>query len=69
MILISGNGINPSSRSIKGLNALLFFVSDVRNGVGPLLSIHLRTTLQWDPSRPLKKTFETARHSNTISRN
>lgn len=42
---------DPSPRSIKGLNALLFCVSDVRNGVGPLLSIHLRNTLHWDPGK------------------
>jgi MFS family permease len=41
----------PSSRSIAGLNGLLFCISDVRNGIGPLLSIHLRNTLQWDPSK------------------
>ncbi|MBA2368721.1 MAG: MFS transporter [Candidatus Protochlamydia sp.] len=41
----------PSPQSVSGLNALLFCMSDVRNGVGPLLSIHLRNTLQWDPAK------------------
>jgi MFS family permease len=43
--------LNPSKQSIKGLNALLFCISDVRNGVGPLLSIHLRNTLGWDSAK------------------
>jgi sugar phosphate permease len=43
--------LNPSSRSVKGLNALLLCISDVRNGVGPLLSIHLRNALHWNPAK------------------
>lgn len=39
---------NPSPCSIWGLNFLLFFLSDVRHGVGPLLSIYLRGSLNWD---------------------
>lgn len=42
---------NPSSKSVKGLNALLFCVSDIRNGVGPLLSIHLKNALHWDSAK------------------
>ena len=45
------NELTPSKQSIRGLDSLLFFISDVRNGIGPLLSIHLRNTLQWDPAK------------------
>jgi len=38
----------PSNQSIWGLNFLLFCISDVRHGVGPLLSIYLRSSLNWD---------------------
>lgn len=41
----------PSFRSRFGLNALLFCISDVRHGVGPLLAIHLRNALNWDPGQ------------------
>jgi MFS family permease len=42
---------SPSKRTIWGLNALLFFISDVRHGVGPLLSIYLHSDLRWNPTR------------------
>lgn len=42
---------NPSSQSIIGLNGLFFFISDVRNGIGPLFAIYLRNTLQWNPAK------------------
>ncbi len=42
---------NPSAQSVNGLNGLLFFIADVRHGVGPLLSIHLKKALNWDPSK------------------
>lgn len=38
----------PSACSIWGLNFLLFFLSDVRHGVGPLISIYLKGSLNWD---------------------
>ncbi|WP_068471033.1 MFS transporter [Candidatus Protochlamydia phocaeensis] len=41
----------PSKRTIRGLNSLLFFISDVRHGVGPLLSIYLEGSLKWDAAR------------------
>lgn len=47
----SSKDLNPSTRSIGGLDGLLFCISDVRHGVGPLLSIHLRNALQWDPAK------------------
>lgn len=43
--------MTPSKQTVKGLNALLFFVSDVRNGIGPLLAIYLRNLPGWDPGR------------------
>lgn len=43
--------LNPSKQSIRGLNGLLFCISDVRHGVGPLLSIFLRGSLHWDAGR------------------
>ena len=42
---------HPSSQSIKGLNGLLFCISDIRHGIGPLLAMHLRNTLQWNSGR------------------
>lgn len=43
--------LNPSKQSIWGLNTLLFLISDVRHGVGPLLSIYLRNSLGWNSAR------------------
>lgn len=37
----------PSYRSIFGLNWMIFFMSDVRPGVGPFLSIFLKSYLNW----------------------
>ena len=42
---------NPSLRSILGLTALVFCMSDVRDGVGPFLSIYLKSTLNWNPGQ------------------
>lgn len=41
----------PSKQTIWGLNSLLFFISDVRHGVGPLLSIYLHSDLKWNPAQ------------------
>ncbi len=41
----------PSIQSVTGLNWLLFFISDIRHGIGPLLSIHLRNSLLWNPAK------------------
>lgn len=41
----------PSSQTIRALNSLLFFISDVRHGIGPLISIFLKVTLSWDPGK------------------
>lgn len=45
------NQRSPSKQTIWGLNSLLFFISDVRHGVGPLLSIYLHSDLRWNPSK------------------
>jgi len=41
----------PSFQSILGLTALVFFMSDVRDGVGPFLSIYLKSVLNWDTEK------------------
>ena len=43
--------IKPSFKSILGLTALVFFMSDVRDGVGPFLAIYLKSTLNWDTQK------------------
>lgn len=50
MISASKN-TNPSFRSILGLSALVFFLSDVKDGVGPFLAIYLKSTLNWDTQK------------------
>jgi MFS family permease len=37
----------PSRSSILGLDALTFLMADVRDGVGPYLSVFLKGGLQW----------------------
>ena len=37
----------PSGSSILGLDALNFLMADVRDGVGPYLSIYLKGGLHW----------------------
>ncbi|WP_337175690.1 MFS transporter [Paludisphaera sp.] len=41
----------PSARSAYGLDALNFFLADVRDGLGPYLAIYLTSRRHWDPSR------------------
>lgn len=38
---------SPSSSSITGLDLLSFLMADVRDGVGPYLSIYLKGALHW----------------------
>jgi MFS family permease len=40
-----------SQQSLRALDALNFFLADVRDGVGPYLAIYLLTTQQWDAAR------------------
>jgi predicted MFS family arabinose efflux permease len=37
----------PSTRSLRGLDALSFLMADVRDGIGPFLAIFLTGTLHW----------------------
>jgi predicted MFS family arabinose efflux permease len=38
---------NPSSRSLRGLDALSFLMADVRDGLGPFLSVFLKGSQNW----------------------
>jgi predicted MFS family arabinose efflux permease len=38
----------PSGRSSRGLDAITFLMADVRDGVGPFLSVYLKGALHWD---------------------
>src|SRR6202453_525478 len=38
----------PSSRSRHGLDGINFLMADVRDGVGPYLSLYLKGAQQWD---------------------
>src|SRR4051812_50215938 len=42
---------SPSSTSLRALDALNFFLADVRDGLGPYLAIYLISKRHWDPSR------------------
>jgi predicted MFS family arabinose efflux permease len=43
--------LSPSGQSQRSLSGLIFCISDIRHGIGPLLSIHLRNSLHWDPAK------------------
>jgi MFS family permease len=38
----------PSRRSLRALDLLVFFLADVKGGVGPFLAIYLQATRHWD---------------------
>src|SRR3954462_11457624 len=38
----------PSGRSLKGLDAINLLMADVRDGVGPYLSVYLKGSQHWD---------------------
>ncbi len=40
---------SPSSRSLRGLDGLNFLMADVRDGVGPYLSVFLKGSQHWQP--------------------
>ena len=42
---------SPSPVSLRALDALNFFLADVRDGLGPYLAIYLTSRLRWEPSR------------------
>ena len=39
----------PSERSLRGLDAVNLLMADVRDGVGPYLSVFLAGTAHWAP--------------------
>src|SRR3954447_18982319 len=41
----------PSRRSLLALDALNFFLADVRDGLGPYLAIYLTSRLHWDADK------------------
>ncbi|MGA3250490.1 MAG: MFS transporter, partial [Paraburkholderia sp.] len=38
---------SPSSRSLRGLDGLNFLMADVRDGLGPFLSVYLKGSQHW----------------------
>ena len=38
----------PSARSLRGLDGLNFLMADVRDGLGPFLSVYLKSSQHWD---------------------
>jgi MFS family permease len=42
---------NPTSRSLRALDALNLFLADVRDGMGPFLGTFLRQNHGWDAGR------------------
>jgi MFS family permease len=41
----------PALRSLRGLDALNFFLADAREGIGPFLAVFLAATLHWNPAQ------------------
>lgn len=46
---MSGADIQPSIRSLRGLDGINLLMADVRDGVGPFLSVFLKGAQHWDP--------------------
>ena len=42
---------SPSPMSLRALDALNFFLADVRDGLGPYLAIYLTSKMHWDASK------------------
>jgi hypothetical protein len=42
---------NPSTRSLRGVDGINFLMADVRDGVGPYLSVFLKGQEHWRPGR------------------
>lgn len=40
-----------SNRSLFALSLMIFFIADIQGGIGPILSIYLRSNLGWDTSQ------------------
>ena len=43
------NERHPSARSLRGLDGLNFLMADVRDGLGPYLSVYLKGAQHWQP--------------------
>src|SRR6201996_5525086 len=46
--MVQVTATKPSARSSRGLDAITFLMADVRDGVGPYLSLYLKGALHWD---------------------
>ena len=44
-------GREPSARGLRSLDAVNFYLADVRDGLGPYLAIYLASNLHWDASK------------------
>jgi TorA maturation chaperone TorD len=42
-----GKNTAPSKNSLRGLDYLNLFLADVRDGVGPYLSVYLKASEHW----------------------
>lgn len=42
---------NTSPRSLLALSFMIFFIADIQGGIGPILSIYLRSNLGWDTTQ------------------
>jgi predicted MFS family arabinose efflux permease len=47
--MVSSADGRPSARSLRGLDAITLLMADVRDGVGPFLSVFLKGSQHWDP--------------------
>ncbi|MFN2475806.1 MAG: MFS transporter, partial [Chthoniobacterales bacterium] len=41
--------IDPSRRTLRGLDAVAFLMADVQTGFGPFLAVYLAASLHWNP--------------------
>ena len=48
LILAAAHGTQPSTRSLRGLDAINVLMADVRDGVGPYLAVFLKGGEHWD---------------------
>jgi len=44
-----------SGRSLTALSLMIFFIADIQGGIGPILSIYLRSNLGWDTSQVVSR--------------
>ena len=66
---------DPKKRANRALDALNFFLADVRDGLGPYLAVYLLTEQKWDEARiggilaqvPLKRLGTVEDISNAVA--